>query len=70
MVVQIWREPTLTVDSPIVITDEYYGLSSSYPFRFRMYDVFPDGERFLMFEETRETNHLIHVVLNAFQDLN
>ena len=70
MVVQIGREPTLTVDSPIVITDEYYGLSSSYPFRFRMYDVFPDGERFLMFEETRETNHLIHVVLNAFQDLN
>jgi hypothetical protein len=68
--VQIGSEPTLTVAAPTLIIDEYYALSSSYPFEFRMYDVFPDGERFLMFKETQETSHLVHVVLSAFQDLN
>ena len=70
MAVQIGSEPTLTVAAPTLITDEYYALSSSYPLGFRMYDVFPDGERFLMFKETQDTSHVIHVVLNAFRDLN
>ena len=70
MAVQIGSEPTLTVAAPMLITDEYYALSSSYPFGFRMYDVFPDGERFLMFKEAQDTSHVIHVVLNAFRDLN
>ena len=56
--------------APLLITDEYYARRGPYSFGFRMYDVFPDGERFLMFKETRATNHLIHVVLNAFRDLN
>ena len=70
MAVQIGSEPTLTVAAPLLITDEYYARRGPYSFGFRMYDVFPDGERFLMFKETRATNHLIHVVLNAFRDLN
>jgi Tol biopolymer transport system component len=68
--VQIGREPTLTVDSPILITDEHYSLASWYLLWSRMYDVLPDGERFLMFKETQDTSHVIHVVLNAFRDLN
>ena len=70
MTVQIGSEPTLTVAAPLLITDEYYARRGPYSFGFRMYDIFPDGERFLMFKETRATNHLIHVVLNAFRDLN
>ena len=71
MAVQIGSEPTLTVAAPMLITDEYYALRGPYSFGFgRMYDVFPDGERFLMFKETQDTSHVIHVVLNAFLDLN
>jgi len=70
MAVQIGSEPTLTVGAPMLITDEHYALRSPYSFGFRMYDVFPDGERFLMFKETQDTSHMIHVVLNAFQELN
>jgi Tol biopolymer transport system component len=70
MAVQIGSESTLTVGTPTVIADNYYALTSSYAFRFRMYDIFPDGERFLAFRETQDENRLIHVVLNAFRDLN
>ena len=35
-----------------------------------MNDIFPDGERFLAFKKTQDENRLIHVVLNAFRDLN
>ena len=70
MAVQIGSESTLTVGTPAVITDNYYALTSSYAFGFRMYDIFPDGERFLAFRETQDENRLIRVALNAFRDLN
>ena len=66
MTVQIGIEPTLNVTAPIRISDGDYALSRV---GLSLYDVFPNGERFLMFRETENTSHLVHVVLNAFQGL-
>lgn len=66
MSVQISVDPSLTIGSPVQLGDGDYALSS---FGLRMYDLFPDGDRFLMFREVEEEDHLIHVVLNAFNEL-
>ena len=66
MSVQITVDPSLTIGSPVQLGDGDYALSR---FGLRMYDLFPGGDRFLMFREVEKQDHLIHVVLNAFSEL-
>lgn len=66
MSVQLTVDPTLTIGPPMQLGDSNYALSRV---GLRMYDLFPDGNRFLMFREVEEETHFIQVVLNAFNEL-
>jgi len=66
MSVQVTVEPTLTVGSPAQLGDGEYALSR---FGQRIYDLFPDGDRFLVFRVVADEPDVIHVVLNAFKEL-
>ena len=66
MSVQVTVDPTLTVGSPAQLGDGEYALQR---FGQRIYDLFPDGDRFLVFRVVADEPDVIHVVLNAFKEL-
>ena len=66
MSAQVTVDPTLTVGSPAQLGDGEYALQR---FGQRIYDLFPDGDRFLMFRVVADEPDVIHVVLNAFNEL-
>ena len=71
MGVEITNEPALVVGVPEILFSGRYGLTR---LEMRVYDVSPDGERFLMLKETRDSDDdaardEIHVGLNWLKQL-
>jgi len=68
MAVSIEREPTFSAGKPEVLFEGSYLSSESDP-EFQYYDIFPDGQRFLMIKVEEGTTAQINVVLNWFEEL-
>ena len=71
MGVEITNEPALVVGVPEILFSGRYGLTR---LEMRVYDVSPDGQRFLMLKETRDSDDdaardEIHVGLNWLKQL-
>ena len=72
MGVEVTNEPALIVGVPEILFGGRYGLTR---LEMRVYDVAPDGQRFLMLKETRDSDDdaardEIHVGLNWLKQLN
>ena len=72
MGVEVTNEPALIVGVPEILFGGRYGLTR---LEMRVYDVAPDGQRFLMLKETRDSDDdaardEIHVGLNWLKKLN
>jgi Tol biopolymer transport system component len=67
MLVPIQTEPRINVGSPEVLFEGSYRRSGA-PAGFQYYDVFPDGQRFLMLKPNQESTG-VNVALNWFEEL-
>jgi len=70
MVVSVQTEPTFNASRPRLMFEGSY-VSHSNPPGFQLYDISPDGKRFLMMKEveTAQDQSQINVVLNWFEEL-
>jgi serine/threonine-protein kinase len=68
MAVSVRTEPTFSAETPRVLFEGSYKISASVPGDNPYYDIFPDGQRFLMIKEEQVAGQ-INVVLNWFEEL-
>ena len=68
MAVSMQTEPRFSSGRPILLFEGSYRGATSQPSGYAYYDIFPDGQRFLMSKEDR-TPTQINVVLNWFEEL-
>ena len=67
MAVEATTQPSFSAGKPQVLFEgQYMSMSQSNA----VYDVSPDGQRFLMGKESEAQNNQINVVLNWFEELN
>ena len=69
MVVSVETQPTVRTSRPQVLFEGSYRGGSSAPPGYQLYDISPDGQRFLMIKEAGQQEAQINVVLNWFEEL-